>query len=63
MQIKMKNREKTHNCYTLRGQFSVLSSGDGRKRSQYTKLVLGSGRMFRWKYESNYNYVDKALFA
>ena len=47
MQIKKKKTEKTHNCDTLLGQFSVVSSGDGRKRSQFTKLVLGSGRMFR----------------
>jgi hypothetical protein len=47
MQIKKKNTEKTHNCNTLLGQTGVAFKGDGRKRSPFTKLVLGSGRMFR----------------
>ncbi len=47
MQIKKKHTEKTHNCKTLRGQYYALSSGDGRKSTHYSKLVIGSGRMFR----------------
>jgi hypothetical protein len=47
MPIKKKKTEKTHNCNTLSGQMGAAFMGDGRKRTQFTKLVLGSGRMFR----------------
>ncbi|HJJ29988.1 MAG TPA: hypothetical protein VJ857_00345 [Methanocorpusculum sp.] len=47
MSNKKETTTKTHNCETLLGEINAYCMGDGRKRSKFTKLVLGSGRKFR----------------